>query len=432
MQKLYYHKNITPSFENYPFADRTEFYRSEMFEPSPEELNKIKKMKSTKVSPHKAPTVEGMVKCIIDTDLGTDFDDTLAILYALNLENLEILGITTNYGPTQLRTSMVHKIVDSYHQHHPEKSPIPVISGANFQIGTHREIFLKGNEGKPFLSNEEIKDFLDSKKWETNPQTAASDFISNTINSHPDKTIKIISIGIMTNIALAFKQHPEIVPKIQEIVVMGGGSVFTETKRPFICEYSENPNKWGKNPKAIEFPLPENDQSVLNFVCKGQNIHLYPNHNFSGDTMATVYSLCDQIPMKIIPFSVTSHFWLKDHPIQYLHDRATDARNRKSETFSEDEVAGLIMEEWFKLRNGQNGQCPHDPLTVHEAVFGSDMSPVYYVNGTLVPHKWAAYSTFVPNDEGNHLLGVYVHEKDVKPFLDFLGKKLTNNYEKEK
>ena len=39
---------------------------------------------------------------IIDTDIGTDFDDTLALYYALNLENLEILGITTNYGPISL------------------------------------------------------------------------------------------------------------------------------------------------------------------------------------------------------------------------------------------------------------------------------------------------------------------------------------------
>lgn len=430
--KLYHHKDLSPSFEKYVFADRNVFYRSEMFEPSQDELARIKNIKSTKVSPHKAPTIEGMVKCIIDTDLGTDFDDTLAVLYALNLDNLEILGITTNYGPTQLRSYMVHQIVDSYHRRYPEKPPITVISGSNFQIGTHREIFLKGNEGKPFLSPEKVDEFMDRSKWESNNQTEASDFIANTINSNPEKTIKIISIGIMTNIALAFKQHPEIIPKIQEMVVMGGGSVMTKVKRPFISEYSENPKKWEKNVKQIEFPLPEDDKSVLNFVCEGQNIHLYPNHNFSGDSIATVYSFSDQIRIKIIPFAVTCHFWLSGRPIQYLKDRAEEARSKKSDTLDECEVAGLIMEEWFELRNGQNGQCPHDTLTVHEAVFGSDMSPVYYVTGTLVPHKWAAFSTFVPNDEGNHYLGVYVHDNDAKKFLEFLGKKITNDYEKEK
>lgn len=430
--RLHSHSNITPSLEEYVFAERNVSYSSELYEPSPEELKKIKKTSSSPVSPHKGPMVNGMVKCIIDTDIGTDFDDTLAILYALNLVNLEILGITTNYGPTQLRSSIVHKIVDSYMKYHPNRKNIPIISGANFQIGTHREIFIKGNEGRPFFSKEEIENnYLDPKKWESNSQTEAADFIAQTINSNPGE-IKIISIGIMTNIALAFKRNPEIIPKIKEMVVMGGGGVLTSQKNIFTAKYSTDPKQWEKKVSKLEDVLPNDDSSVPNFVCQGNMIHLYPNHNFSGDTMATVSVFEHPIPTKIIPHSVTSKFWLSGHAIQYLHDRANDARSKGVLDDEATEVAGLIMEEWFKLRRGQNGQCPHDPLTVNEAAFGSDQSPIYYVNGTMIIHRWAAYSTFIPHEDGKHLLGIYVHDKDVPPFLDFLGKKITNDYDKEK
>ena len=54
------------------------------------------------------------IKIIIDTDLGTDWDDAMAIMYALNLPNIEILGITTNYGIPKLRAKVVQKIIDAY------------------------------------------------------------------------------------------------------------------------------------------------------------------------------------------------------------------------------------------------------------------------------------------------------------------------------
>lgn len=428
MTNLYHHIKIPPSFEEYPFADRNIFYGTEIFEPSPDELEKIKQTKSTPVSPHKSPIVEEKVKCIIDTDIGTDFDDTLALLYALNLENLEILVITTNYGPTQLRTSITQIIVDSYLKRHPEKKPIPIISGANFQFGTHRPIFIKGNEGRPFFTDEEINSFLDVSNWEKENQTEAAEFIAKTINSNSIKTVTLISIGIMTNISLSFKLHPEIIPKIKEMIVMGCGSFMTKKSDHLISKYSTEKKYWDKDIKLITEKLPENFKDVPNFLSQGNPVHLFPNHNFSGDTMAAVYAFSqNQIPIKIICHSVTSKFWLSGDPIDFFHAKANEARNKG--VFDDDvyEVVGLIMEEWFNRRNGQNGQCPHDPLTIHEAVFGGDDSPVYYVNGTLIVHKWAAFSTFIPNEEGKHSLSVCVYKNDIDQFLEFLGKKLINS-----
>ena len=49
------------------------------------------------------------------------------------------------------------------------------------------------------------------------------------------------------------------------------------------------------------------------------------------------------------------------------------------------------MKEWLKKRH-QNGQYPHDPLTVHEAIYCGDKSPIIYARGRVSSHDWAAFS----------------------------------------
>ena len=50
----------------------------------------------------------------------------------------------------------------------------------------------------------------------------AVSFIVETCLAAPDKSITICPIGPMTNVALALMKSPEIIPKIKEIVCMGG------------------------------------------------------------------------------------------------------------------------------------------------------------------------------------------------------------------
>ena len=52
-------------------------------------------------------------KVIIDTDIGTDIDDALALLSALNMPSadLELVGIVTNYYPTKLRARVAQEMM---------------------------------------------------------------------------------------------------------------------------------------------------------------------------------------------------------------------------------------------------------------------------------------------------------------------------------
>ena len=49
------------------------------------------------------------------------------------------------------------------------------------------------------------------------------DFIVQTLLAHEEKTITLATLGPLTNIAMAMVKAPQIIPRIKEIVMMGGG-----------------------------------------------------------------------------------------------------------------------------------------------------------------------------------------------------------------
>ena len=99
-----------PSLMNYKYSDRRVPYYSEKIEISKEENKLISEIKSDKIELFDFPdNNEETTKIIIDTDIGTDWDDAMALSYAFNIPNLEILGITTNYGIPDLRASITKK-----------------------------------------------------------------------------------------------------------------------------------------------------------------------------------------------------------------------------------------------------------------------------------------------------------------------------------
>src|SRR6201993_5647180 len=64
-------------------------------------------------------------KVIIDTDIGDDIDDAFALALAVRSPELEILGVTTNFGDTEARARIADRLLGE--AGHPE---IPVAAGA--------------------------------------------------------------------------------------------------------------------------------------------------------------------------------------------------------------------------------------------------------------------------------------------------------------
>ena len=382
-----------PPLEPYKHWNRTAYYSSEQIEISKDEMNEIRKQKPEPVEAKPMPKPGKPVKCIIDTDIGTDFDDTMALLYALHISDLEILGITTNYGIPRIRAGVARKVVDAYHCCHPEKPQFPIVSGASCQLGTHRHVFLAGNEGKPFYKGPEYDSEFICDNWSKHCQTDGADFIVSTVKQFPNE-VTIISIGIPTNIAIAFKRCPAIIPLVKEIIIMGCGSFIREGKT-----------------KQANFPFLKTDMDPVDWLKEGKIIQVFPNHNVSGDTMASKVLFSSGVKMKIIPHDVTCHFWVEGEAIDFLRNRAKEVKDLEHIT-DPAAVTGLLMLEWFERRDGQNGQCPHDPLTIHEAVYGEDDSPLLYVPGTMILHEWAAFGTFIPHKDGKHFLAVQTRNEE--------------------
>ena len=152
------------------------------------------------------------------------------------------------------------------------------------------------------------------------------------------------------------------------------------------------------------------DYDAIKDITEGKNIVLFPNHNISGDTLATKFIFDSNIRTKIVSHTVSSKFWSEGPVIDFLREKAKNENDIKNPKTVEGAV-GLLMHEWFKRRH-QNGQCPHDPLTINEAVYDGDDSPIIYARGWIILHEWAAFSTFIPSNHGPHYLGIKVKENN--------------------
>ena len=159
-----------------------------------------------------------MHKVILDTDIGTDVDDALALSVLLGSQSVDLLGITTVYGDTQLRSKiamhiceLVQRTVDTYFG---ESLPI---SG--------REVWMSGEEGK---------NYKDLNRF--NPESqGAVEYLVETIASNPN-SIDIVAIGPLTNIARAIQISQDFESQVKRVWIMGGDFTQSRVEHNFKCD----------------------------------------------------------------------------------------------------------------------------------------------------------------------------------------------------
>ncbi len=149
---------------------------------------------------------------IIDTDPGQD--DAVAILLALGSPELAVLGITAVAGnvPLALTEKNVRTICEL-----ADRSDIPVYAGAIRPL-VRKLVTAEYVHGKTGLNGPVLPE-------PTMPlqEQHAVDFIVETLMAEAEKSVTLCVLGPLTNIALAMIREPKIVPRIAEIVLMGGG-----------------------------------------------------------------------------------------------------------------------------------------------------------------------------------------------------------------
>jgi len=159
-----------------------------------------------------------MHKLILDTDIGTDVDDALALAVLLGSKDVDLLGITTVYGDTQLRSTIAMHICELV------KRNIQTFAGQSQPI-SGREVWMSGSEGKNYKNLESFKP--ESK--------SAVEYLIQTVNASPH-AIEIIAIGPLTNIASAINASPDFVKNVKRLWIMGGDFTQSKVEHNFKCD----------------------------------------------------------------------------------------------------------------------------------------------------------------------------------------------------
>jgi purine nucleosidase len=148
---------------------------------------------------------------IIDTDPGQD--DAVAILLALASAELEVLGITAVAGNVPLALTQKNaRIVCEL----AGRSDMAVYAGCDAPL-VRKLVTAEHVHGKTGLDGPQLADPVMPLQ-----STHAVDYIIDTLRSAPSGTITLCPLGPLTNIAQAFRKAPDIIERVQEIVLMGG------------------------------------------------------------------------------------------------------------------------------------------------------------------------------------------------------------------
>ncbi|HUT37250.1 MAG TPA: nucleoside hydrolase [Planctomycetota bacterium] len=142
---------------------------------------------------------------LIDTDIGDDIDDALALALALTSPEVDLRAVTTVYGDVATRTRLALKLLATY-----GRPDIPV--------GTGRGAPLMGTL-PTHVPNQAV--VLDD--GEALPQPSghpADELIRRTAHEAAGRLV-VITIGAMTNMAIALLRDPRLARQAR-LVVMGG------------------------------------------------------------------------------------------------------------------------------------------------------------------------------------------------------------------
>ena len=193
---------------------------------------------------------------LIDTDIGDDIDDALALALALCSSEIELLGVTTVFGDTQRRAHLAAHILEVFRH-----KPIPVAAGQQMPL-----LFRHRPSGVPQAA---ILDPCTSKAMFRS--FSAPELIIHAALEHHGN-ITLFCLGPLTNIATALMIEPRLFLAIKNIVMIGG---------------------------TTGFPFPE--------------------WNMRSDAQAAKIVLASGVPITLLGWNVTMRCQLRESDIEKLH-----------------------------------------------------------------------------------------------------------------
>jgi purine nucleosidase len=266
-----------------------------------------------------------MKRLILDTDIGTDVDDALALALLAASPEAAIEGVTTVHADTPLRARIARKVLEL-----AGRGDVPVVAGAGFPLQAplpgnfHWNARLRGHEGKGLLPEEELV----PSPVEACATDDAARFIVERARAYPGE-LSLLTIGALTNVARALQLEPRLSDWVRELTLMGGLM------------------------DAASFPWPP-----------------YFETNLNCDPLASRIVFDSGIPLTIVPMDVTTRVFLS--PAQRAEMRAWDRPLSDAlVAMMEAMLAGfdsLSSEQGLDADFYQGRTFMHDPLAVYTSL----------------------------------------------------------------
>lgn len=147
-----------------------------------------------------------MKKVLLDTDIGSDIDDALALAYLLKEPQCELLGVTTVTGEPERRAEMVSAICRNL-----GRPDIPIHVGCPLPMAIPQR--------QPHASQAANLGTWDRATFAKD--NTAIEFLRRTIRENPGE-ITLLAIGPLTNLGVLLTIDPELPSLLKELVLMCG------------------------------------------------------------------------------------------------------------------------------------------------------------------------------------------------------------------
>ena len=227
--------------------------------------------------------VERQRRVVLDTDLGSDVDDALALAVLLGSPEVDLLGATTVYGDVTLRARLARGFAALAGR------DLTVTAGIAEPL-SGRPVWVSGDEGKHFPD-------VGSAPIDPN----GVDWLLEQARQAPGE-LEIVAIGPLTNLAYAVRTDPLFASSIRRVWLMGG--LFAAPRSPSPAAQAAESGA----PAETGGPGPTG----------GRPDDEPAEHNFAADAVAADAVLRSGLPITVLGVELTRRLRLYEPEIAEL------------------------------------------------------------------------------------------------------------------
>jgi purine nucleosidase len=192
---------------------------------------------------------------VLDTDIGSDVDDILALTLMARTPEYNLAGVTTVYGDTELRARMARYVLREL-----GRDDVAVAAGSGETLAGE-PVWWGGHEGEGIPGLEEI---------EIGASRDGVTLLCDLAREHAGR-LDVFAIGPLTNIAKAIQADPSFAGSVRHLYIMGGAY-------------------WQERPE----------------------------HNIKSDAPAADLVFSSGIPITVCALDVTTRVWLREDGIEEI------------------------------------------------------------------------------------------------------------------